>query len=114
MKGFENDRTSWALDPFVTMSASESGEPMIPVTFQSGELDELLTLADLAGIKGPGSTIKVVIELVTMGVPSREVYNLLREVLASRYRSKRGTTKHSSKRSGTAPDDVQENTVPQS
>ncbi|KAK3927570.1 putative nicotinate-nucleotide adenylyltransferase [Frankliniella fusca] len=79
----------------------------------SQDLDELITLADLAGIKAPGNTMKILIELITLGVPSREVHTLVREVLACKSRSKRTNARHSKQLLPT-PEAVQENTAPQS
>lgn len=76
-------------------------------------LDELLTLADLAGIKAPGNTMKAVIELAMAGAPPSKIHILLREILANKNRTRRVTSKHSSRRSNTAAEAVQDSSSAQ-
>lgn len=97
------------------MATSRSEDGNAPVLFSladPADIDALKTLADLAGIKAPGNTMKIIIELITMGVPPMEVHSLVRDVLASKSRSRRAGVKHSSRQLQATPETIQENTAP--
>lgn len=51
-------------------------------------------------------------ELIMLGVPPQEIHILLRDILASKNRTKRISSKHSSRRANTSSDAAQEKTTP--